>query len=51
MIKPLCDKCKKELLEFGAILLSPPNKDGTVKKLHLCVECYTKILNDIENNV
>jgi len=25
-IKPKCDKCGDELKEFGAILLSPPNK-------------------------
>jgi len=26
MIKPICDKCKKELDQFGAILWSPPMK-------------------------
>ncbi len=39
-IKPKCDKCNKELTEFGGILLSPPNKKNEVKKYHLCVECY-----------
>ena len=38
-IKPKCDKCKKELKEFGGILLSPPNKD-IVRKFHLCRKCY-----------
>ncbi|MEK7630409.1 MAG: hypothetical protein AAB417_00040 [Patescibacteria group bacterium] len=38
-IKPKCDKCKKELKEFGGILLSPP-KGNTVKKFHLCKKCY-----------
>lgn len=44
-IKPVCDKCKKELEEFGAILFSPPNssQDNTVKKFHICKECYEKI--------
>jgi len=39
-IKPKCDKCKKELGKFGAILLSPPDKKMRVKKIHLCVSCY-----------
>jgi len=39
-IKPICDKCKKELNDFGAILLSPPNGKN-VKKFHVCKECYT----------
>jgi len=39
-IKPKCDKCKKELKEFGGILLSPPDKKGLVKKFHLCQACY-----------
>jgi hypothetical protein len=43
-IKPKCDFCNCELNEFGAILLSPPNKHNLVKKLHLCVSCYKKIL-------
>jgi len=38
-IKPKCDKCKKELKEFGGILLSPPKKN-MVKKFHLCKQCY-----------
>lgn len=42
-IKPLCDKCKKELHEFGGILLSPPDEKGKVQKFHLCVECYEGI--------
>lgn len=42
-IKPKCDKCGKELTEFGAIVLSPPNKNSEVKKFHICVECYKKI--------
>jgi hypothetical protein len=43
-IKPYCDKCKKELKEFGALLFSPPNKKGTVKKFHLCDGCYKEIV-------
>ncbi len=43
-IKPVCDKCGKELLEFGGILLGPPDKAGKVKKYHLCVLCYLKVV-------
>jgi hypothetical protein len=39
-INPICDKCKKELVDFGAILLSPPDKKSTVQKFHICKECY-----------
>ena len=41
MITPKCNICEKELNEFGAILLSPP--DGTsVNKYHICVFCYER---------
>lgn len=46
-IKPFCDKCKKELTEFGAILLSPPDQKGMVKKWHVCKECYEEIAKAI----
>ncbi len=41
-IKPICDKCKKELSDFGAILFSPP-KGHDVKKFHICKDCYDQI--------
>ena len=43
-IRPTCDFCKKELTAFGAILFSPPTKNSTVKKFHVCVSCYMKLL-------
>ena len=46
-IQPICDRCKKELIVFGAILLSPPNKDGHCKKFHLCKKCYERIKDEI----
>lgn len=46
-INPKCDKCKEELKEFGAILLSPPDKRNTVKKFHLCKKCYKSIVKEI----
>jgi hypothetical protein len=49
-IKPICDKCKTELMELGAILLSPPDEKSKVDKIHLCVSCYNQILEKIENN-
>ncbi|MCA9343070.1 hypothetical protein KC950_03615 [Candidatus Saccharibacteria bacterium] len=42
-INPTCDKCGSELVEFGAIILSPPDKDGNVKKLHICKGCYKEL--------
>jgi hypothetical protein len=47
-IKPICDKCKKELDEFGAILLSPPDSENMVRKYHLCKECYDEISETIK---
>jgi uncharacterized protein with PIN domain len=45
-IKPVCDKCKRELEEFGAVLFSPPNKEKMVKKFHICKKCYEEMLKD-----
>jgi len=50
MIAPKCDKCDKELHEFGAILLSPPDEKSNVKKLHICVECYSELMKIINEN-
>ncbi|HMS92287.1 MAG TPA: hypothetical protein PJ993_02410 [Candidatus Saccharibacteria bacterium] len=47
-IKPKCDKCGKELAEFGAILFSPPNSKSEVKKFHICVSCYQDIVQDFD---
>lgn len=44
-IKPTCDFCGKELTEFGALLFSPPDNQGNVKKEHICKNCYIKIKN------
>jgi len=40
--------CGNELTEFGGILLSPPLKDNTVVKSHLCVDCYGEIAQKTE---
>lgn len=48
-IKPICAICDKELEEFGAILLGPPDESGKVEKFHLCRECYNLIRNMIRN--
>jgi len=42
-ISPTCDKCGQELTDYGAIILSPPNKQSEVKKLHICQACYQQI--------
>jgi len=42
-IKPICNKCKKELKKFGAILFSPPDRNGKVQKIHICENCYKLI--------
>ena len=48
-IQPNCNKCGAELKEFGAILLSPPDSNDSVKKYHLCVDCFDKIASEFKN--
>ncbi len=48
-IKPVCDFCKKELIAFGGLLFSPPNKQSVVKKYHLCAACYKAVLKTKKN--
>lgn len=48
MIKIKCVACGEELEELGAILLSPPNFKGYVKKRHLCRHCYKMQLKFIK---
>jgi hypothetical protein len=48
-IKPKCVDCKEELIEFGALLLSPPNRENYVHKLHLCKTCYNKIIDSLNS--
>lgn len=43
MIKPICVKCRTELTEFGALMLSPP-EHGAVDKMHICVSCWQSLL-------
>jgi len=42
MISPKCDICKEELNEYGALMFSPPDEEGNVKKFHICKNCYVK---------
>lgn len=54
MIRVRCAKCKRELDEPGAILLSPPSTsdprgDDVVKK-HLCVGCYDLVAEFLREN-
>lgn len=49
-IKPICDKCKKELTDFGGILLSPPDEENKARKFHLCKSCYEKIIQSFKHS-
>lgn len=42
-MKIKCDFCHKTLKHLGALLFSPPNKNGYVKKYHACVDCYKRL--------
>jgi hypothetical protein len=50
MITPKCDKCGKELDEFGAILLSPPIKE-IVSQKQINDEMNALYLNKSERTV
>ena len=39
-----CKLCRQQLMEPGAIVLSPPDKSGNCIKLHLCVDCWERFL-------
>lgn len=43
MIKPKCILCKKELKNYGGLLISPPNKKKMHRKEHLCILCYNLV--------
>ncbi|HLP80116.1 MAG TPA: hypothetical protein VK158_05755 [Acidobacteriota bacterium] len=45
-ITPVCDKCKKELVDYGALFFSPPIHN-TVKKYHICKACYEILAKDL----
>jgi len=49
-IKPICDSCKEELDEFGAILSGPPENGNNVRKFHICRDCYQKILSQFNES-
>jgi len=42
IIRNICNKCKTELDEAGAVLTSPP-QDGVSVNFHLCRGCYKEI--------
>ena len=49
MIKPICYRCKKELEEYGAILLSPPIdplKDPSEVDILMDAETYDRFCED-----
>lgn len=42
VIAPKCDKCGNELVDYGALLFSPPDSSSTTKKFHICKKCYNE---------
>lgn len=43
-----CDRCRKELMEAGAIIGSPPFGNHKWLKFHICVNCWEKLRDWIE---
>ncbi|MEK6934113.1 MAG: hypothetical protein AABW75_04525 [Nanoarchaeota archaeon] len=48
-VKPVCKRYGKELLDFGAILLSPPNDSDKVIKYRICKEGFMVISKELLN--
>lgn len=40
MIRITCSRCNADLKDPGALIFSPPNQQGTVVKIHLCIDCW-----------
>ena len=49
MINPKCSVCGKELEDYGAIILSPPENNKVIKN-HICKKCYNSIINEFNIN-
>ncbi len=47
-ISPKCDKCQKQLNDFGAILFSPPDTKSKVLKFHICKDCYRELVKKLK---
>jgi hypothetical protein len=42
-----CDRCDQPINQPAALLFSPPLDDEfNVKKNHVCIECYKKIVKE-----
>ena len=39
-MKIKCIICRNNLKELGALIFSPPDKEGMVKKHHVCKSCF-----------
>lgn len=48
-ITPRCDMCEKELIDFGALLFSPPDPTNIVKKYHICKPCYADLIKTFKS--
>jgi hypothetical protein len=46
-INPTCDKHKKELDCFGALLFGPSNDESGVKKFHIYKNCYNNLVQKL----
>lgn len=40
-IKPKCSICGDELRDYGALMFSPPNREGITIKWHVCKKCWS----------
>jgi len=47
-IKPICNRCGKELDKLGGLLFSPPDNKNNVKKYHICKDCFGSLLKTFE---
>ena len=43
-LKISCYVCGEELKKPGALLFSPPDKDGKCDKYHFCLKCFKALV-------
>lgn len=46
-MKIQCIDCGNDLQEPGALIFSPPDKNDFCQKLHLCVDCWEVLQEDL----
>lgn len=44
MIEVICNRCEEEMDSPGALVFSPPDREGGCLKIHICRVCWGHVL-------